>query len=46
MELKIPGRKLHDGRNRLAFEMPKFPHERDPYIYIYDLEVAIVFDKA
>ena len=45
MELKIPGSKLCNGRNTLAFEMPKFPHERDPYIYIYDLEVNIVFDQ-
>ena len=40
-----PGRELRDGVNTLAFEMPKFPHERDPYIYIYNLEADLAFGK-
>jgi hypothetical protein len=45
VELRLPGRRLSDGINTLAFEMSKFPHERDPYIYIYDLEIDLTFDK-
>jgi hypothetical protein len=45
VELVVPGRTLKNGTNTLAFEMPKFPHERDPYIYIYDLEVELIFGK-
>jgi len=43
VELQIPGSQLHDGENTLAFEMPKFPHEQDPYVYIYDLTVDVKF---
>ena len=43
VELRVSGRELRDGVNTLAFEMPKFPHERDPYVYIYNLDVALTF---
>lgn len=43
VELKVPGRAMRDGENTLAFEMPKFPDERDPYVYIYDLAVDVDF---
>ena len=43
VELRVSGRELRDGVNTLAFEMPKFPHERDPYVYIYNLDVTLVF---
>ncbi|MBI4028702.1 MAG: family 10 glycosylhydrolase [Verrucomicrobia bacterium] len=43
VELQAPGRELRDGENTLAFEMPKFPHERDPYVYIYEFEVELNF---
>ena len=46
VELQVPGRELRDGGNALAFEMPKFPHERDPYVYIYDLEVDLTFGNG
>ena len=44
IEFQIPGRELHDGVNILAFEMPKFPEERDPYVYIYELEADLCFN--
>ena len=43
VELQVPGSELRDGENTLAFEMPKFPHERDPYVYIYELEADAAF---
>ena len=43
VELQVSGSELRDGKNTLAFEMPKFPHERDPYVYIYDLTVDLSF---
>lgn len=43
VELRVSGRELRDGENTLAFEMPKFPQERDPYVYIYDLTVDLTF---
>ena len=45
VDVQISGCELRNGENTLAFEMPKTPHERDPYVYIYDLEVNIVFDQ-
>jgi hypothetical protein len=41
--LQVSGRDLRDGENTLAFEMPKPPHERDPYVYIYELDVEVTF---
>lgn len=43
VELRVSGRELRDGENYLAFEMPKFPHERDPYVYIYELAGDVSF---
>ena len=45
VELHIPGSKIRDGVNTLAFEMLKPPHERDPYVYIYDLDVNVKFGR-
>jgi hypothetical protein len=46
VEFQVPGGELRDGENTLAFEMPKFPQERDPYVYIYDLAVDVVFGHS
>lgn len=46
VEFQVSGRQLCDGENLLAFEMPKAPHERDPYVYVYDLTVDLKFDAA
>ncbi len=43
VELRVSGRALRDGENTLAFEMPHFPNERDPYVYIYELEADVSF---
>ena len=43
VEMQLPGSKLRDGVNTLAFEMPHFPQERDPYVYIYDLTADVIF---
>ena len=43
VELRVSGRALRAGENTLAFEMPKLPHERDPYVYIYELSVDAAF---
>ncbi len=43
VQVRLSGRELREGENALAFEMPKFPHERDPYVYVYELEADITF---
>jgi len=43
VEIQVSGRELRDGENTLAFEMPKFPHERDPYVCVYELEADVTF---
>jgi hypothetical protein len=43
VELDVPGCELRNGENTLAFEMPKAPHERDPYVYVYDLTADVRF---
>jgi len=42
VEISLPGDKLVQGENQLAFHIPHFPKEEDPYIYIYELELEIV----
>jgi len=42
IEIKQPAGKLNFGENSLAFHIPKFPEERDPYVYIYQLEVDVL----
>ena len=39
IELTLPGNKIKAGENSLAFHIPHFPRERDPYVYIYEFEV-------
>ena len=46
VELRVSGRELRDGENTLAFEMPHFPRNRDPYVYIYELEADVCFRRA
>lgn len=43
VEFQVSGGQLRDGENTLAFEMPKPPHERDPYVYIYELDADVSF---
>jgi hypothetical protein len=45
VEVTVPGSELRNGRNTLAFEMPKFPERRDPYVYIYDLTAEVAFGR-
>ncbi|MHB9071613.1 MAG: glycoside hydrolase family 10 protein [Sedimentisphaerales bacterium] len=39
--IKLPASKLVNGENSLAFHIPHFPRETDPYVYIYELVVDI-----
>jgi len=39
--ITVPGRSLTCGQNTLAFYVPGFPKERDPYIHIYELTVDV-----
>jgi len=39
--IKLPASKLVNGENSLAFYIPHFPRETDPYVYIYELVVDI-----
>ena len=45
VELTVQGSTIIDGENTLAFEIPRFPGARDPYIYIYDFAVDVRFGK-
>ena len=42
LEIRLPASNLVNGENSLAFHMPHFPCETDPYVYIYELVVDIV----
>jgi len=42
LEIKLAGRELVNGENSLAFHIPHFPGETDPYVYIYELVVDIL----
>ncbi|MBI4025396.1 MAG: hypothetical protein HY360_10485 [Verrucomicrobia bacterium] len=46
VEIHLPGTALRSGNNTLAFEIPKYPHERDPYVFIYEFEVDVRFGNA
>jgi hypothetical protein len=43
IEVSLPGTALRNGTNTLAFAMPKQPTGRDPYVYIFELDVEIRF---
>ncbi|MBU0610707.1 MAG: hypothetical protein KKI08_22675, partial [Armatimonadetes bacterium] len=45
VEFTVSGRDLVDGVNTLAFEIPRFPGPRDPYIYVYDFTVDVKFGQ-
>ncbi|MBI4026907.1 MAG: hypothetical protein HY360_18120 [Verrucomicrobia bacterium] len=46
VEIALPARELALGENRLAFHIPRFPKASDPYVYIHELEVDVVFGTA
>jgi len=46
VEISLPPKKIKNGVNTLAFEIPRFPEARDPYIYIYELKVRVIFQPA
>lgn len=41
IEISLPAKRLVFGENCLAFEIPGFPKARDPYVFIYELEVEV-----
>ncbi len=43
VEIEAKGPELKDGINTLAVEMPGFPVDFDPYVYIYELEARLRF---
>jgi hypothetical protein len=43
VEIKLNPRKIKNGDNILAFEIPHFPKESDPYVYFYELRVRVIF---
>jgi len=43
IEFHLPGTALRKGGNKLEFSMPKPPTERDPYVYIFELDVRVRF---
>ena len=45
VEINLPGDKFVQGENHLAFHIPFFPKEDDPYIYIYELEAEVFPQK-
>ncbi len=43
IELRVPGTSMRNGVNTLAFSMPHAPTDKDPYVYIYELDVTVRF---
>ena len=45
IEIHLTGTALSSGENSLSFEIPvpNEPRERDPYVYIYELELDVRF---
>jgi len=43
VQIVVPPAKIKNGLNTLAFEIPRFPEARDPYVYIYELKVRVTF---
>ena len=43
VQIDVPPTKIMNGLNTLAFEIPRFPEAHDPYVYIYELTVKVVF---
>ena len=46
IEISLPGTALRNGMNQLAFSMPKVLTDRDPYVYIFELNVEVRFAGA
>jgi len=45
VRIDVPPAKIKNGLNTLAFEIPRFPEARDPYVYIYELTVRVIFQS-
>ena len=45
VQIDAPPGKIINGLNTLAFEIPRFPEAHDPYVYIYELKVRIIFQS-
>lgn len=43
IQINLPGTALKDGTNTLAISIPRFPTDRDPYVYIFELDVEVRF---
>ena len=43
VQIDVPPAKIINGLNTLAFEIPRFPEAHDPYVYIYELTVRVIF---
>jgi len=41
IEIRLPSSMLKNGENTLAFHVPKFPEDHDPYFHIYELLVDV-----
>ncbi len=41
VEISVPCGMLVCGENRIAFEIPGFPGEKDPYVYIYEFTADV-----
>ena len=41
VEVRLPANQLKFGENQLAFHIPRFPQEADPYVRIFELSVSM-----
>ena len=46
VQIDVPPAKIKNGLNTLAFEIPRFPEAHDPYVYIYELTVRVIFQPG
>jgi len=45
IEIRLPGPSLRNGVNTMAFAMPKQLEMHDPYVYIFEFDVEVRFNR-
>ncbi len=41
IQIRLPGTALRNGINTLAFSIPHNPTDRDPYVYVFELDLEV-----
>ena len=43
VHIDVDPRKMRNGENTIAFEIPRYPQKCDPYVYFYELKTDVTF---